>query len=92
MRVMDRVEGAAIDRDFLQPPTVKRSTLNVQLKAFYLNTRSNCSVDGEDRTLRFQLAQGIIVRSTISKCARRHFCAIRSRSDGLRLRRIGWQS
>jgi hypothetical protein len=35
MSVMDGVEGAAIDRDLLQSPTVKRSTLNVQLKAFY---------------------------------------------------------
>lgn len=65
MRVMDRVEGAAIDRDLLQSPTLKRSTLNVQLKAFYLNARMISFVDENyAERLRIQLAQRICVRRT----------------------------
>ena len=65
MRVMDRVEGAAIDRDLLQSPTLKRSMLNVQLKAFYLNARMTSFVDEKHaERLRIQLAQGICVRRT----------------------------
>src|SRR6516164_9784917 len=37
MRVMDWVEGAAINRDLLQFPTLKRSTFILQQKAFCLN-------------------------------------------------------
>jgi hypothetical protein len=46
VRVMNGVEGAAIDRDLLQSPTVKRSTLNVQLKAFSLNVGMHANSRG----------------------------------------------
>ena len=46
MGVMYWVEGAAIDRDLLQSPTVKRSMVNVQLKAFRLNVQIHANSRG----------------------------------------------
>jgi hypothetical protein len=42
MRVMDGVERAAIDRDFFQRPTVKRSTVYVQLLSYRAEEREAC--------------------------------------------------
>jgi hypothetical protein len=46
MRVMDWVEGAAINRDLLQFPTLKRSTFIVQQKAFCLKAQMNAKLRG----------------------------------------------